>query len=392
MAKVSAVGRWAYPVLAVILAGLGVSQLLTGADEQLVVTLPAMALGAVGVSLLRRVLLVGLGMILAAAMIDQFAAGTPPFALFLATMTGVYAVARYGDRRTVLLGFGMVLATFAVLAISQIGAGTDGPFGIVIVLVYWAVVAAAGWATRQRAAYTRLVSERAAALEREREHLAELAAAAERARLAREVHDVVSHGVSLLVLQAEAAREVLASRPEQAALTLDAMADTGRRAVADLRQMLGLLRESGSEPAVDGDLHTLIGPVRQAGLGVELVGVPATIPERLRPTVYRLVQEALTNVVKHAGAHAVTVTLEQSATLFAVDIVDDGRGAVDDGRGTGPGGGSGRGVAGMAERVAELGGTFSAGACAGGGFRVHAELPCVAVSTPATTARPAVAG
>jgi signal transduction histidine kinase len=380
MTRASAVGRWAYPVVAAVLAMLGATQLLIAPDERLVVSLPTMALGAVGVSLLRRALPIGMGLILASALIVQFAVGTPPFALFVATMAGVYATARYGDRRTVLVGFGALLLTVAALAASQIAAGTDGPFGVVIILVYWAVVAGAGWATRQRAAYTRLLSERAVALEREREHLAELAAAAERARLAREVHDVVSHGVSLLVLQAEAAREVLDRRPEQAALALDAMADTGRRTVADLRQMLGLLRHQGAEPAVDGDLAALIGPVRLAALAVELVecGTPAEVPAALRPTVYRLVQEALTNVVKHAGAQSVTVALSHSATAVTVEVTDDGRAGVPgrDGRSVG---GPGRGLVGMAERVSELGGTLVAGPCRQGGFRVRVELPRSAV-------------
>ncbi|NJC73929.1 sensor histidine kinase [Planosporangium thailandense] len=359
---------WVHPGLGILVAGLGVVQQLgSPADTHLAVALCACLLGGGAVAVLPAAPLAGLGALLVVDAGYQVAFGDPPFATFLATMIAMYHLARAATRRTMLTGYAATLAALVVMDVVVSVRGLDSPAGVIIPIVYFAAAAGLGALVRHTANYARIARERTEALEREQAHLAELAAATERARIARELHDVISHSVSLMVLQAEAAREVVDAHPDRAAQTLDVIGDTGRRAIGDLRQLLGVLRSD--EDAVPVDLGALVEPVRATGLAVELIESGEPIPAPLRATAYRVVQEALTNTLKHAAASKVVVTVTHDAGGVTLEVVDDGAGTPQ------PAAGSGRGLAGMAERVQVLGGTLSTQHLTPHGFRVLAQLP-----------------
>ncbi|MCQ8768993.1 histidine kinase [Streptomyces sp. AA8] len=254
----------------------------------------------------------------------------------------------------------------------------------------FSMVYALGVLARTRQAYTEAVEARAAELERARVVEAERAAERERARIAREMHDILSHAVSLMVVQAEAGPLVVRSDPDRAEAAFDAIAGAGRDAMVQLRRMLGVLKEEPGgprelvpQPTLDG-LDSLVGEVRRAGLSVVLLteGDPQPLAADAQVTVYRVVQEALTNVLKHSDARSVSVRLAWDAVdrqgRLAVTVTDDGTGVLRPG-----GAGSGRGLIGIRERAAAHGGTASAGPGPDGrGFRVCLELP-VMISSPA---------
>ncbi|MFC9296364.1 sensor histidine kinase [Streptomyces sp. NPDC057011] len=224
-----------------------------------------------------------------------------------------------------------------------------------------------------RQAYTEAVEARAAELERANRIEAEQAAARERARIAREMHDILSHAVSIMIVQAEAGPVAVRRAPERAEAAFDAIADTGRDAMAQLRAMLGVLRTDEAAPRRPqpgiAELPELVDRVRTSGLRVsyEPTGTVRELPAALGATVHRVVQEALTNVVKHAAASAVVVRLEYGAQALTVTVTDDGRG---------PGGASGgHGLIGIRERAAAHGGTAQAGPGPDGrGFSVRVVL------------------
>ena len=204
------------------------------------------------------------------------------------------------------------------------------------------------------------------------------AVAEERARIARELHDVVAHNVSLIVVQAVAAEDVFDARPDVARDALRNIEASGRAALAELRRLLETVRPDSADDANAPQpglsrLDALAEAVEAAGLTVEVhrEGAPVDLPAGVDLSAYRIVQEALTNTLRHAGATRADVTVRYRADGLGVEVVDDGSGAsvgpVDD-RG-------GHGIVGMRERAALLGGTIEVGAAPGGGFRVHAELP-----------------
>jgi signal transduction histidine kinase len=236
---------------------------------------------------------------------------------------------------------------------------------------------ALGDSMRVRRAYYIDLEDRAARLERERDSQARIAVAGERARIARELHDVVAHNVSVMVVQAEGAGYALDRSPETARTALSAIAETGRTALTEMRRLLGVLRNEAEEngyapqPGVER-LGELLTQVRNAGLTVELTveGVPRPLSASASLTVYRIVQESLTNTRKHGGPAAcarVRLHYHDDAVWLRVD--DNGRG------GRVAEGGSGHGLIGMRERVAMLGGTLHTGTRATGGFEVVATVP-----------------
>ncbi len=223
-------------------------------------------------------------------------------------------------------------------------------------------------------AYMDALVERANRLELERDQRARLAAAAERSRLAREMHDVVAHNVSIMVTLAEGARAATMSDPAGAAEAMGEVSSTGRMALADMRNLLGVLRDRGEptgrtpQPDLSG-LPALIDGVRSTGIAVELEerGIPFGLPPGVELTVYRLVQESLTNVLKHAdGASNVVITLEFDRPCLALRVRDDGAVAGPVSRG--------HGLRGMQERAAVCGGTLTAGPSPGGGWEVDARM------------------
>ena len=215
---------------------------------------------------------------------------------------------------------------------------------------------------------------------RQRAHLveAERAAGRERARIAREMHDILSHAVSLMIVQAEAGPVAVRRAPERAEAAFEAISATGRDAMDQLRRMLGVLRDEdsgdGRSPQPDlAELPALLDRVRAGGLDVryETSGGLAGLPAPLAATAYRIAQEALTNTVRHARARTATVRIDRSGALLTVLVRDDGRGPR-----TTPGRAVGHGLAGMRERAAAHGGTATAGPGPDGrGFEVRAELP-----------------
>jgi signal transduction histidine kinase len=230
---------------------------------------------------------------------------------------------------------------------------------------------------RTRRAYLRALEDRAAQLEREQQANARRAAAEEQARIAREVHDVVAHNLSVIIVQATAADAVFASDPTDARRAVRTIGSTARQALDELRRVLGVVRigderspRFSPQPTL-ARLEHLLEQVRAAGLDVELeiAGEPQELPAPLELSAYRIVQEALTNTLRHADASHATVALSFDSDALCLEIVDDGTPAA---AGNGAGG---RGLIGMRERAAAFGGHVETERIAAGGFRVAARLP-----------------
>lgn len=244
-----------------------------------------------------------------------------------------------------------------------------------------------GDSMRYRRGYYAALEDRAARLEAERDAQAKVAAAAERARIARELHDVIAHHVSVMVVQADGASYALRSDPQTAETALAAISGTGRQALTEMRRLLGVLRTAGDHAELApvpglGELRELLDQARAAGLAVTytLSGTPRELPEGVELAAYRVVQESLTNTRKHAGlAASAAVTLRYQPAGLTIEVTDDGLAAP-----TGDSGG--HGLAGMRERIAMYGGTVEAGPLPGGGFRVLARLPCPQSECPDGTA------
>jgi signal transduction histidine kinase len=307
------------------------------------------------------------------------ALGLPPEVLGLAILVAVYSVAAYSGRRAALAG--LAAAAVGSLAIQL----TPGRFQNPTPLTNTLVIAAAwllGYFVGVRRAYIAELEERTAELERAREELAGRAVAEERLRLARELHDVVAHSMSVIAVQSGVGAHVAKAQPEEAAKALAAIEATSRAALEELRRLLGVLRQDG-EPRGDltpvpglADLDGLLAELARAGLAVRLrvEGTPSRLPTGVDLSAYRIVQEALTNVVKHAGPARAQVVVGYRDQEVTVEVTDDGRGAAP------PPGDSrtGHGLIGMRERVAAFGGDLETGPRPGGGFRVAARLPLAA--------------
>ncbi|MBB4754344.1 signal transduction histidine kinase [Actinoplanes lobatus] len=262
---------------------------------------------------------------------------------------------------------------------------------LVVALVVACLAAAAlGFALRRaRQRHERALGERGWLLEREREAAALAAVGAERARIARELHDIVSHNVSVMIVQAGAAREVLASMPEEAASALAAVERAGRDTMTELRHLLGLLAPApdGSDETEPEDLAPqpslarltpLVDRIAFAGLPVDVrvSGEPCPLPTGIDVTAYRIVQEALTNALKHGAGGKAEVTIRYAEHALRVEVLTTGPSVLTGGPPPVRGGdGAGRGLAGLRERVAVYGGDLDARRRLGGGYRVRARLP-----------------
>lgn len=253
---------------------------------------------------------------------------------------------------------------------------SPGDLGVLVLVVVWAWT----WGTnvRIRRAYTESLRERTRQLEREREAQAQIVAAAERARIARETHDIVAHSLSVVVLLSEGAFRKVRDEPDRAEQAMLTVRDTGRTALTEMRRMLTVLRDGAPEPQAPqpgvAQLAPLVEEWRAAGLPVELTitGEVDQLSEGLDLVVYRIVQEALTNARKHGGPDLsrVEATLERRDGQLRLRIQDDGYSGDHPGAGTG-----GHGIVGMRERVEAHDGTLRAGPRSGGGFEVSATLP-----------------
>ena len=264
------------------------------------------------------------------------------------------------------LAYGSIACVAVVLLV---GHGLE--FGAAAARIVFLVAAwLAGESIGARRAYIVEIEEKAERLEREQETEARRAAAEEQARIARELHDVVAHALSVIVVQAGAADDVFEVDPKLARGPIRAIDGAARAALADLRRVLGVLHDDAEyspQPGVSR-LDGLVEQVRATGLEVamQIEGQPRPLPTAVDLSAYRIVQEALTNVLKHAGAERARVVLRFGDELI-VEVTDDGHGPAN--------GATGNGLIGMRERAAVLGGTVNAGAAPGGGYRVRASLP-----------------
>jgi signal transduction histidine kinase len=277
------------------------------------------------------------------------------------------------DRRQALLGWAALQVTSAVITYNDPHTQSTGDYiwSLITFSVAWII----GFALGQRLRETDVTKRLAEQAELEREEQARLAVAEERARIARELHDVVGHSVSVMTVQASAVRRLLEPDQDREREALLVVEQTGREALAEMRRMVGVLRRPEEAPALAPQpslehLDQLLANTREAGLPVELriEGTPTELPPALDTTAYRIVQEALTNAVKHANADRAEVLIRYGNGTVELVVSDDGRG-------NGDGGGSGHGLVGMRERVSVYGGELEAGPQAGGGFRLRATLP-----------------
>ncbi|MEV0582967.1 histidine kinase [Nonomuraea sp. NPDC050310] len=275
-------------------------------------------------------------------------------AVIVVAVVALYSLARYAAGRTALLTGSALAAAYGAAQVAEHGLN-----GLSVVLIYLLALGA-GFLVRNLAE----LRER-----REREE-AEAAVHAERRRIARELHDVVAHHLSVLLVLVGGARAVWPAEQPEALDALRAAEQTSRQALAEMRKLLHVLRaDENGPPAGAAGLGTLVEQARAAGLsaGVEVRGEPVPLPAPVDLAVYRIVQEALTNTRKHAPGARARVRLSYLEDAVEVEVLDDGRGAEP--------GVSGYGLRGMAERVALCGGSLETGSPASGGFRVLARLP-----------------
>jgi len=291
-------------------------------------------------------------------------------------LVALYSMAAYCSRRTAAV-VGAVTGVAVLAALLPTQSQSDFLDYLVVYLLLGSAWTLGDLARTQRA-YTAELEGRAVRLERERELEAQRAAAEERARIARELHDVVAHNVSMMVVQAEAGPVVVERDPARAAAAFDSIAATGRQALTEMRRLLGVLREDDHAPSLTplpgiDQLPELVARVGRAGVPVELVveGEPAPLSPGVDLSAYRIVQEALTNTVKHAGAARARVRVRYGAADLELEVTDDGPGPRPDGNGR-PGG---QGLIGMRERASLFGGRLEAGPRPEGGFAVVAHLP-----------------
>lgn len=303
-----------------------------------------------------------------------------PFEVFVAFIIAFYSVGVHAPTRPGFVALVVVdvvgVLTWFVVALSVDGSNYGDWFpGFVWGVVAWGV----GRVIRSRNLGTLELRRLSVELETEREARAQEAVSVERARIARELHDVVAHNISMMGVQAAAAGRIMQGGQPDVRRALDAIERTGRETVDEMRRMLGILRRSEDELALAPqpslrDLGALFDQVRATGLDIDarVEGEPLALPASLDLSAYRIVQEALTNVLKHATPAHVEVVVRYTTDTVVLEIIDDGSGTAD-GRGTG------NGLVGMRERVALFGGELSAGRRAEGGWALQATLPVGAV-------------
>jgi signal transduction histidine kinase len=290
----------------------------------------------------------------------------------IAWFCGLYAIAVWTDTRGFLIGIGVLVAGNASTLIGDTSGIQDTWLFTIIPIVAMLLVRRA---VRDRQVRADTLAARAELLEREQQLRAQEAVVEERARIARELHDLVAHNVSVMVIQAGAERHALPAEQQSTREALGSIEQAGRQALADARRLLGMLRRDGDREELEpqpglGEVAGLIEQVQRAGLQVslEVEGEPRALDAGRDLCAYRIVQEGLTNALKHAGRSRAEVRLAYRPESLAVQIRDDGAGEAQlDG--------SGQGLIGMRERVALYGGELHAGPRDGGGFEIRAVLP-----------------
>jgi signal transduction histidine kinase len=307
----------------------------------------------------------------------------PSFASF-GFVLALYTVAAHRDRRiSIPAALGSVGVVLMILIVSQEPIEIDTIFAeCLIVGAVWFI----GDGLRVKRSQVISLEDRATRLEHEQEEAAQKAVAEERRVIARELHDMVAHNVSVIVAQSAAAQRVYDTRPDEGRLALRSIEDAGREALVEMRRLLGLLRTDHDRPDVRdpqqglGDMEMLLSQVREAGLPVELTieGVSRPLPAGLDLSAFRIVQEALTNVLKHAGSAHAAVVIRYEASRLYLRITDDGRGYDVEDRDLWR---ARYGHLGMRERVGLFGGELRVGPMPGGGYEVAASLPLNAEPT-----------
>jgi signal transduction histidine kinase len=294
-----------------------------------------------------------------------------PVTVYLVGLAAAYLLGRLGNAVRGREGLLIVIASAAAIVYNL----PDHSAGdLILIPSVFALGWLGGFAFRERDVQAAAAEERAVHAEHEREAAARVAVAEERARIARELHDIVAHALSVMVLQVGAVRHKLSELPAEDREALEDVERAGRTALAEMRRLLGAMRERGREaelepqPGLD-NLGALVERVRSAGLPVRLQveGEPLPLPRALDLSAYRIVQEGLTNVLKHAGASYAEVVVRHRPDALQIEVRDDGRGPADDGS-------VGHGLVGIRERVNLYDGEMTAGAPNGGGFVLSASL------------------
>ena len=318
--------------------------------------------------------------VLASSLLLELVLGNPSDAnqygleVFLAWLVVAYSAGAYTERRDHRVAVAVALVGAATWVVWSYAAGAGDENTLPSVLLA-AVAWAGGRAMRRREQLVDALGDRAQRLEREREERVRALVADERARIARELHDVVAHSVSVMVVQAQAGPRLVAD-PERSTAAFESIEASGREALVELRRLLGILRTDDQQLAIGpqpglGSLEGLVQQFQDAGLPVELRidGGPAALPPGVDLSAYRIVQEALTNTLKHAGPTRAEVIVRYDAAAVELEICDDGKGTPASLNG------SGHGLIGMRERTSLYGGHLEAGPRPAGGFAVRARLP-----------------
>ena len=364
-------GLLAIALAASVVAGFVLTQAAQGDDAvgpepgEVLATVAALAL-AVGLAWRRRLPLVVLGLAIATALAATDAPMDAPVPVVLALVVATYSVGANTSGRDALVGAAGVAVLVAIAALRDFGPDqelNDVAVPALVLATPWL----AGLSVRTR-------TEREIALDRVRLEQANQAAAEVRTRIARDLHDAVAHSMSIIILQARGARRVLPTDPGAAREALDVIEATGTEALAEMRTLVDVLRDPDeaatlAPPPSLRHLDPLVARVREAGLPVDvsIEGAPVALPPGMDATAYRIVQEALTNALAHAGPATANVVIRYDDDRLELEIGDTG---------VGPGGGSrGHGLAGMRERVSRFDGRLETGPRPGGGFLVRADLP-----------------
>jgi signal transduction histidine kinase len=383
MSRLGGVARgWWFDAVIVVLAGAAVLEVAIRRDDRnapettLWFCMPAAAVVVLGLLARRRFPFGAPAAFWLLAAAFSFVDGRLipyPAGLYLAGILAAFLLGNLRDPLLARVGLAVVLASMMTIIFNRPG---HSPGELVYVPLLFGIAWLAGFALNARAEQADAAEARAAQAERERETAARIAVAEERTRIARELHDIVAHAVSVMVLQVGAVRHKLPDELGDESDALRGVEGAGRTALAEMRRLLAAMRDDGDDlelvpqPGLDS-VGTLVADVERAGLPVTLhvEGEAAPLPRAVELSAYRIVQEALTNALKHAHANRADVTLRYGPDELRIEIRDDGTG------GGGASNGQGYGLVGVRERVKIYGGTMTAGTAPDGGFVLDARLP-----------------
>ncbi len=365
-------------VAAVFAISAGVSMALDSSFRPAAAAIPTAVLACSTLAWRRRRPLLAITAMMALLLVSTLA-GVPNNSVVMLGALGVatYSVGAHADKREAVAGG--TLAVVVVWVSILIGGSDTLLDDLLFTLFVYGGAWAVGRLVRARQLHAVQAEDRATLAEHEREEKAKRAVAEERARIARELHDVVAHSVSVMVVQAGAGRRVLDREPERSREAFSSIEHTGRQALVEMRRLLGLLRKDDEQLALAPQpslehVESLLAQVREAGMPVTLriEGDPRPLPPGIDLSAYRIVQEALTNALKHAGPASGEVVLRYGEEELEIEISDDGQGETGSDP---PLASGGNGLVGMRERVALYGGVLRAGQRPSGGYSLKARMP-----------------